>query len=219
MGSSIKQIFPNRVKHAIKIPLAYLEEMLDRFKHRSSMVPNKSRIFVGAGDFEAIGLEFRKYFIELAGLQPTHRVLDVGCGIGRMAIPLTNYLSASGPGDDKDDVSYCGFDIVRDGVEWCQKRITPRFRNFQFRHSDVFNKYYNANGMHQACQYKFPYGSEYFDTCFLTSVFTHMLPADLENYVGEISRVLKVDGVCLFTFFILNEESIVEKAASISVTC
>ena len=40
-----------------------------------------------------------------AQLSPDHRVLDIGCGTGRMAIPLTSFLSKKG--------SYEGFDIVR----------------------------------------------------------------------------------------------------------
>ena len=35
-----------------------------------------------------------------------------------------------------------------------------------------------------------------------------MLPSEVENYVKEISRVLKNGGKCLVTFFILNDESI-----------
>jgi len=48
------------------------------------------------GDFTAIGLEFLRHFIGIGGLEPNERVLDVGCGIGRMAIPLTRYLGAEG---------------------------------------------------------------------------------------------------------------------------
>ena len=35
-----------------------------------------------------------------------------------------------------------------------------------------------------------------------------MLPSDLENYLSEISRVLKLGGKCFITYFMLNEESI-----------
>ncbi|QQO57661.1 MAG: class I SAM-dependent methyltransferase [Thiohalocapsa sp. PB-PSB1] len=163
------------------------------------MIPPRSMIFVGDGDFEKIGEEFKKYFIELANLQSSDRVLDVGCGIGRMAIPLTNYLSRDG--------EYCGFDIGKNGIKWCQSRISPKFSNFYFQHSDVYNKHYNPNGKIQAQNYRFPFDDESFDFVFLTSVFTHMLPSDLENYLSEISRVLKHEGKCLITFFILNEES------------
>ena len=48
--------------------------------------------FVGCGDFEQIGREYLGHFKELGGLRPDSRVLDIGCGIGRMAIPLMDYL-------------------------------------------------------------------------------------------------------------------------------
>jgi len=34
-----------------------------------------------------------------------------------------------------------------------------------------------------------------------------MLPQDLVNYLSEVVRVLKSDGRCLITYFLLNEES------------
>jgi hypothetical protein len=34
-----------------------------------------------------------------------------------------------------------------------------------------------------------------------------MLPPELHNYVGEISRVIKKGGTCLITFFLLEPES------------
>jgi ubiquinone/menaquinone biosynthesis C-methylase UbiE len=156
-------------------------------------------IFFGDGDFELIGQEFKDYFLEFGDLHPNNRVLDVGCGIGRMAIPLTNYLSKDG--------EYWGFDINKMGIEWCKRRISRRFSNFHFQHVDVYNNHYNANGKVRAQDFKFPYDDEYFDFVFLTSVFTHMLPSDLENYLSEISRVLKTGYKCLITFFIMNEES------------
>lgn len=156
-------------------------------------------VFVGQGDFEAIGKEFKQYFIDLAGLKSHHQVLDVGCGIGRMAIPLTDYLSAEG--------GYYGIDIVKNGIRWCNSRIAPRHKNFRFLHTDIYNKLYNRYGRVKASKYRFPFDDAAFDLVFLTSVFTHMLPEDLANYLGEISRVLRPGGRLLATFFILNDES------------
>lgn len=74
-------------------------------------IPPESLIFVGDGDFIKIGERFCNFLIDLAGLQKSHHVLDAGCGIGRIAIPLTKYLLANG--------EYWGFDIVKSGINWC----------------------------------------------------------------------------------------------------
>ena len=100
-----------------------------------------------------------------------------------------------------------GFDIVKKGIDRCQTHISSRFGNFHFQHIDVYNKCYNRKGKLRAENFRFPFKDGYFDFVFLTSVFTHMLPSDLKNYLSQISRVLKQGGRCLITFFILNEES------------
>lgn len=168
-------------------------------KGRDPLVPPRSMIFIGDGDFKKTGDEFKRYFIEIGGLQPHHRILDVGSGIGRMAAPLTSYMSAQG--------EYHGFDIVLKGIEWCRKEISSRYPNFHFLHADIQNMAYNPDGVYQAVSYQFPYETESFDFVFLTSVFTHMFPADMENYLKEIARVLKKNGRCFITYFLLNVES------------
>ena len=164
------------------------------------MIPSKSQIFVGGGDFEEVGNQFLAHFKEFGNITPESRILDVGCGIGRMAVPLTKFLNAKG--------SYHGFDIVPEGIDWCKKKISADYPNFHFQLVDIFNKDYNPKGKFMASEYKFPYENDYFDFISLTSVFTHMLPADIENYLNEIYRVLKKGkGICLITYFLLNDES------------
>lgn len=190
---------PARLARSSNRPLKLMSKLVDRFKSRNSLIPPESVVFVGPGDFVATGNEFKGYFVELAGLQRDERVLDVGCGIGRMAVPLTHYLSSEG--------EYHGFDIVRYGIKWCRRHISSRFPNFHFDHVDVHNKRYNKRGRLRASEVVFPFAEEYFDFVFLTSVFTHMLPSGVERYLSEIERVLRRGGRCLITFFLLNEES------------
>jgi len=190
---------PEKAAYTTLIALFKKGENTDLLLHQEDMIPPDEMIFVGPGDFKQTGNEFFKYFIELGNLKSNEKVLDVGCGIGRMAIPLTRYLDKNG--------SYDGFDIVPMGVDWCQKNISTKYSNFHFQIADNFNRFYNPNCMFKSSEYKFPYSDESFDFIFLTSVFTHMLPTDMENYFTEIARVLKINGRCLITFFLLNAES------------
>lgn len=165
---------------------------------RDPMTPPRGLIYTGSGDFRAQGEKMRRHLIELAGLQPQHRVLDVGSGIGRIAVPLTEYLSEEG--------SYEGFDVVEIGVRWCRETITRRFPNFRFKYVDLDNDLYRSGGG-SAADFHFPYPDEDFDLVVLTSVFTHMLPDEVANYLREISRVLRQGGRCFATFFLWNEEA------------
>ena len=166
----------------------------------NGMIPPPSKVFIGTGNYLKTGLEFAAYFQRIGGLKASHKVLDVGCGSGRMAIPLTNILHKSG--------SYDGLDIVKEGVDWASKAIGEKFTNFNFCHSNIYNELYNPKGQILSKEYTFPFPENHFDFIFLTSVFTHMLTDDLQNYLKEISRVLKPSGTCFITYFLLNDESL-----------
>jgi SAM-dependent methyltransferase len=161
--------------------------------------PPGKMIFVGDGSWRAVGNEFLHHFRSLAGLQPHEAVLDVGCGIGRMALPLTRYLNAK--------ARYVGFDIVPSGIAWCTTRISERFPNFIFHHADIYNSHYNPSGKLKATEYRFPAEDGSMDFVFLTSVFTHMLDEDMGHYMDEIRRVLKPDGRVFLTLFLMNMDS------------
>ena len=154
---------------------------------------------VGGGDFAAIGRGFFGHFTKLGGLQPHHRVLDVGCGCGRMAVPMIPFL--------KDSGEYWGFDIVLAAIEWSRSHITVNHPRFHFDVADIYNKVYNPKGKSHSLEYRFPHADNFFDFTLLTSVFTHMLAADMEHYLAEISRTLKPGGSCMISFFLLNPEA------------
>ncbi len=153
---------------------------------------------VGGSDFKRTGEEFLQRFIRLGKLQPDEQVLEIGCGSGRMAIPLTRYLAPT--------ALYVGMDITLPTIRWCQQHITPRHPNFIFLHADLHNKRYNPKGRYRAEDYPFPFRDRSFDFIFLTSVFTHLLPEATTHYLEEIRRMMTDGGRAFLTFFLLNEE-------------
>jgi SAM-dependent methyltransferase len=164
------------------------------------LTPPADRVFVGDGDFLETGFRFLRVFREIADLGADERILEVGCGIGRMAVPLTQYLSPTG--------RYDGFDIVPEGIDWCTSRIAAADPRFRFVHVDIHNTLYNPAGRLHAGAFSFPYADGSFSFVFLTSVFTHLLPASVERYLEEIYRVLASrGGRCLATMFLLNDDA------------
>ena len=164
---------------------------------KKKYTPNKGDIFIGSGDF----LEQGKHHLELlkkyVDLNENQSVLDIGCGIGRAAVALTQYLSKKG--------KYDGFDVVKKGIVWCKKNITKDFPNFNFEYIPLNNDLYHFT-KEKAENFVFPYNDNSFDTIFLFSVFTHMQPLEVQKYFNEIQRVLKPKGKCLATFFLYDNQ-------------
>ncbi len=151
------------------------------------------------GGFQKVSFGFLGHFIQKGGLLPTDRVLDVGCGLGRMAYGLTYYLKPPG--------GYEGFDIIAKHLQWPQQVITPRFPHFNFRLVNIYNKRYNPSGNLNGADFIFPYQDASFNFVFLTSIFTHLQGKEVRHYLDEISRVLRPGGRCLLTCFLLDPES------------
>lgn len=124
------------------------------------------------------------------GLQPHHRVLDLGCGVGRFAVALAGYLDERG--------SYVGVDIHKRSIKICRKYIGRQLDNFKFRRVRPLD----------AAEFRFPFRAASFDFVFSNSLFTHLLPEVAENYLMEIGRLLRPGGRTLNTLFLLNTESL-----------
>jgi SAM-dependent methyltransferase len=192
----MRQPLTERLKDSLRLRAL---DARDRLSGRGGrLVPPRRLDFVGHSDFVETGDEFLGHFVELGGLQPDHAVLDVGCGIGRMARPLSGYLGTDG--------SYEGFDVNREGVGWCRRRYA-KHPNFHFQVADLYNKRYNPLGSQKTIDYRFPYQDERFDFAIMASVLTHLLEDDAEHYLAETARVLKPGGRALTTWFLLDAES------------
>ncbi len=174
-------------------------DMFQSFSSNSDrLVPPKGMIFTGSGDFIGQGDLILSSILRHCDLKPDGSVLDIGCGIGRVARPMANFLNPEG--------LYIGFDIVKTGIDWCSANY-KKYPNFRFQHIPLKNDLYNLSTEEKASSFSFPYPSEKFDLVVLTSVFTHMQKPDVQQYMNEINRVLKKDKYCFCTFFTITPES------------
>jgi SAM-dependent methyltransferase len=148
---------------------------------------------IGGGDYASVGQEFLEAF-KVAGLKPTDVVLEIGCGIGRMAVSLATWLRPPG--------RYNGFDVVHRSVEWCQTNVSSRWPDFRFHHADVRNGFYNPGGDIQPEVFAFPSADSSCDFVIAVSVFTHLLPSTTSHYVLESARALRVGGRMYSTWFV-----------------
>jgi ubiquinone/menaquinone biosynthesis C-methylase UbiE len=193
----LKKLIPSRIRRKLGRRWKYYRTY--GLFNRNPLLPPPDLVQVSSiENFTETGRDWANKLVKVGKLENNHGVLEVGCGIGRVAIFLTEYLTEG---------EYFGFDIRQDEIVWLDKNITARFPTFHFEYSNVYNAFYNPEGMILAHEYRFPYSDNFFDLVYLTSVFTHMLPRDIENYLREVKRVMKVEGRCFISYFLLNTES------------
>ena len=198
LKKALKPYVPPRVAAFPYVVAFRFRQWRRHFFHPDPLDPPERAGCPGRGDFEAIGRLFLDLFVA-EGLRPDHRVLEVGCSIGRMALPLTTYLVPPG--------GYDGIDVSKRSIRWCRHAIGRKAPRFRFHHADIRNGEYNPRGSIPAADYRFPFDGASFDFVFLTSVFTHMLTAEVRRYLAEIARVLAPEGRVLATFFLLGRDA------------
>jgi SAM-dependent methyltransferase len=176
-------------------PIDYIARALNG---KRQLPPLALRRYAGPlSNLEASGAEFLAYLKLLCGATSESRILDIGCGFGLVALQLRGYLGPSG--------RYVGLDINRAAVSWARRHITPKAPNFDFVHLDIWNGAYNSRGKEQAEAVVLPLADDSVDIVLLKSVFTHLRPKEVAHYLAEIARVMAPRGICLATFFLLND--------------
>jgi len=130
-----------------------------------------ARMAVG-GEFEAIGELLRETLI-YHGLQKSDYVIDVGCGSGRLAKPLSEYLTGK----------YLGIDVVQQLIDYARKLVKKPGWRFEM-----------VQGL------KIPEANEQADVVCFFSVLTHLLHEESFVYLTEAKRVLKPGGKIVLSF-------------------
>lgn len=170
------------------------------FEFRGYNIPIDLLNMTGGGtdSFESISDGHIYLLREMLRLDSKHNVLEIGCGIGRDAIPLTKVLS--------DQSRYLGIDIIERSINWCNENINAKYSNFKFVHFDIKDQLHNPHGTRTLDEFEIPCASDSIDRIILWSVFTHMAEHDISFYLKEFRRVLKPGGLVFATFFIINDE-------------
>lgn len=134
---------------------------------------------VGGGDFDVIGA-VEVGLLKHYGLQPNHHLIDVGCGSGRLAKPLSAFLAGK----------YSGFDLVPNLVSYARETVNrPDWRFDVIDHISI------------------PEPDGCADMVCFFSVVTHLLHEQSYWYLEEASRVLRSGGKIVFSFLDFSEPS------------
>ena len=170
-------------------------------EHHGYQIPRNLAWRTGRLDrFREVSDEHIAHLRRFAGLDEARNVVEIGCGVGRDAIPLTRILPADG--------SYLGIDIIRPSIQWAKANICPNAPHFQFNCFDVSDAQHNPGGARDMTSYRIPARDRSVDLVFLYSVFTHMFPADVAHYLAEFGRILRPGGRVLASMFTMDAQLI-----------
>ena len=166
-----RKVEPSRAREAHKLDFQATYLALVKSLKQTHAPEEAMKLAVG-GEFEALGfleLETLKYF----GLKEDFAVIDVGCGSGRLAKPLSQYLTGR----------YLGIDIVPELVSHARHIVDKPAWRFEV-----------AQGL------TIPEEDAVADLVCFFSVFTHLLHEQSYVYLQEAKRVLKPGGDIVFSF-------------------
>ncbi len=161
-SSLVKRKIPDYLKSYNK----HTQGLLQKHNEEEAMA-----LAVG-GAYEKVGL-LEYYFLLQNGLRREQTVIDVGCGSGRLAFQLKEYLTGL----------YVGIDVVRELYSYAQKVCNrPDW------------KFYTAPGL------TIPEADNFADFICFFSVFTHLLHEETFKYLKDARRVIKPGGKIIFSY-------------------
>jgi len=129
--------------------------------------------------------QFKEHACYLGFFKENSRILDLGCGNGRMGIFFSEM-----------NVKYYGIDPMQSCIQFC-KNTFKKFPHLNFQHLDVVNECSNPGGKIDPKDMKLPFPDGYFTDIIVYSVFTHLQTLNVaQHYMAEIKRVLNGNLFC-----------------------
>lgn len=163
---------------------------------------SKMNEWVGGADPELVGEISAEILLSHLPSVPDARMLDFGCGIGRVALAVLRRRP--------ELAALTGFDIVPKLVDFCRENIGANFTKANFElvadANDHYERYDRAKSVEAPQTHAdllAKYGSS-FDSAYAFSVFTHIDVNDFAPLLRFVGTLLKPGGRFLFTAFALT---------------
>jgi cyclopropane fatty-acyl-phospholipid synthase-like methyltransferase len=135
------------------------------------------------------GVRDVRRLVRKAGLREDSRLLDWGCGAGRLAVGITLEL-----GHIRE---YHGVDVQEKLVRWAAANLADEHTRFTL--VDQHNARYNPAGR---AGFEIPSDDGSVDVFYGYSVFSHMVADDVAGYSRTIAKILSPDGRVFLTAFV-----------------
>lgn len=139
------------------------------------------------GSWYAIGEAWAQ--ITRSFLPASPRILDLGCGCGKMARFFVYH-----PG-----LTYVGLDVFQPAIYWCNREFARFADRFRFEHLDVASQLYNPAGALNGANVRLPVEDDSIDVVICGSLFTHLLEPTFRHYLAELQRCLRPEGTALIS--------------------
>ncbi len=156
-------------------------------RKKTTLPPGKYRMggkhFKNDDAFVRTAVRDVKRLERLADLNEGSRLLDWGCGAGRLAVGVREHF-ASGRIEE-----YHGVDVQPDLIGWARENLTAP--GYRFTCVDVANERYNPAGLPQRTLATDP---DSVDVFYAYSVFSHMNDEDTAAYLKLIGQALSAQG-------------------------
>jgi SAM-dependent methyltransferase len=158
--------------------------------------------WVGGSDPELVGDACERVLRRYLHINPFARLLDFGCGVGRVTLSVLKHHPEVG--------HITGFDIMPQVIQFCESHIATSFAKTSFQliggtndHYDQFIEAANRGAAKSHAQLRAEYGGK-FSSIFAFSVFTHVELEDLRALLSLLSALVQPGGHVLITAFVLT---------------
>jgi SAM-dependent methyltransferase len=205
----IRKVFPSTSKltfNPLFKALVNASDIVPRLMYPEfrNLPPNHLRVRIGVGNrifnnqvhFLVHARDFWMFVFTEGLADAKSTVLDIGSGCGRWAHWLRDYNFRG----RRFAGTYIGIDIDPEAIAYCEQHYDRE--RFRFHHSTHSSASYNQHG--EAARYAVPEPDGSVDLVVSNSLLTHVLEAELEDYLRESYRLLRSGGAIMHSHFNLD---------------